>query len=342
MRKFYILAVVFVVSILAFSSIAASYQDYIWVYKDSGYTQEATAFDDGDTVYVKITDYITRSTSATVTVTNDGIEGYSINVTVTYEETPTISDDPTVHFGNFVIHSSWENLTTELRIFDGQTATITADLDGDGKAATVKIKAVYIPPAPTNLQAVPVAPKKIKLTWCASDPEDTVVQYNIYRGTSSGGENYTTPVATIAANGSSSYTWTDSGLTAGQTYYYTVKAKDGGEDESESSNEASATAKQELLLYRTESKIARSSSSVKIVFSVSRQANVTFTIYNLRQEVIKEQTISASPGTEIEWIWDGKNMYGTVVNNGVYILTIKAVATDGEQQVKRRIVGVLY
>jgi len=93
MRKFYILAVVFVVSILAFSSIAASYQDYIWVYKDSGYTQEATAFDDGDTVYVKITDYITQSTAASITVTNDGIEDYSINVTVTYEETPTISDE---------------------------------------------------------------------------------------------------------------------------------------------------------------------------------------------------------------------------------------------------------
>ena len=121
MRKFYIIAVVFVVSILAFSSIAASYQDYIWVYKDSGYTQEATAFDDGDTVYVKITDYITRSTSATVTVINDEIEN-SISVSVTYLETPPISDDPTIHFGSFVIHSSYENLTTELRIFDGQTA----------------------------------------------------------------------------------------------------------------------------------------------------------------------------------------------------------------------------
>ena len=341
MRKFLILAAVFFVWVLVFSPIALSYQDYIWVYKDPNYTQEATAFDDGDTVYIKVTNYITQSTSATVTVTNGEI-GNSINVSVTYLETPSISDDPTIHFGSFVIHSSYENLTTELRIFDGQTATITADLDGDGKAATAKITAMYTPPAPTNLQAVPIVPERIKLTWNPSNPEDTVVQYNVYRGTSPGGEDYTAPVATIAADGSSSYTLTDSGLTAGQTYYYTVRAQDGGGSESESSNEASAKVKQELLLYRTESKVARSNSPVKIVFSVSKEANITFTIYNLLGEVVKKETTSASAGTEIEWMWDGRNMHGEFVNNGTYILVIEAVATDGEREIKRRIVGVLY
>jgi len=342
MRNFFILVAAPVVWVLLFSSVSLGYQDYIWVYRDSNYTEEATVFDDGDTVYVKVTNWTTQSTPASVTVTNVDI-GNSIDVSVTNSETPEISADPTIFFGKFIVNS-WlsDDANDKLRIFDGQKATISADLDNDDKAATAQITAMYIPPAPPNLQAVPVAPKKIKLTWDASNPEDTVVQYNVYRGTSSGGENYTTPIATVSATGPSSYEYTDSGLTAGQTYYYTVKSQDKTGDESESSNEVSATAKQELIIYRTVSKIVRSGSPLSIVFSVSKQADIFITVLNLNGERVREEKILASPGVEIEWTWSGKNMYNTAVNNGVYILLIKAVATDGEEQIKRRVIGVLY
>ena len=35
-------------------------------------------------------------------------------------------------------------------------------------------------------------------------------------------------------------------------------------------------------------------------------------------------------------------MYGQQVNNGIYMLWIKAVAADGEKQTNRKIIGVLF
>jgi len=49
------------------------------------------------------------------------------------------------------------------------------------------------PPSPTNLGATAISDGKIKLTWTASNPEDDVAHYNIYRATTSGGENFSSP-----------------------------------------------------------------------------------------------------------------------------------------------------
>ena len=119
MYKFYIfLVAVLMLVLIVFSSYALASSDYIWVYKDENYTTQATAFDDGDTVYIKVTDYVTSTISATATVTNISIE-YSIEVPLTNSETPTISEDPTLYFGEFKIQSSWENLQENLRMLSG-------------------------------------------------------------------------------------------------------------------------------------------------------------------------------------------------------------------------------
>jgi len=333
MHKFYLLLVMFAVLILVFPSIVLAYQDHLWVYRDPGYTKEAMAFDDGDTVYVKVTDWITQSTPASVSVTNNIISN-SIEVPV------SDSIDPTIYKGQFIVHSGLQK-NDKLRIFNGQTATIAADLDNDGKSATAQIVALYIPPAPTNLQAIPIAGGKVKLKWNASNPEDTVKQYNIYRGTISGGEDYTTPIATVSAE-SASYKYTDSGLTSEQTYYYTVKAEDKTGDESDASNEASATAEEKLLVCEFKSKVAKSDSPLDIILSVSKDSDISIRIFNLNGEIVKEDSISISPGVDIEWIWQGENMYNQKVNNGVYILVIKAVAADGERQTEKKTVGVLF
>jgi hypothetical protein len=86
-----------------------------------------------------------------------------------------------------------------------------------------------LPTAPTNLQAI-AANQAIGLTWTTVSG----VTYNVYRGTTSGGEA-STPYAT----GITTASFTDSSLAYNQTYYYTVTAVIGGV-ESASSNEASA------------------------------------------------------------------------------------------------------
>ena len=79
-----------------------------------------------------------------------------------------------------------------------------------------------IPDAPTNLIAIS-SNQKTTLTWSAASPGDTIIispitNYEIYRGTSSGGETLLIEVGNVL-------TYTDSGLTNGEIYYYKVAAK---------------------------------------------------------------------------------------------------------------------
>jgi fibronectin type 3 domain-containing protein len=86
------------------------------------------------------------------------------------------------------------------------------------------------PPTPTGLAAT-AGNASVALAWTASSG---ATSYNIYRGTTSGGEG-TTPVATTAST-----SYTDTGLTNGTKYYYKVSATNGGGTSAQSS-EASAT-----------------------------------------------------------------------------------------------------
>ena len=87
------------------------------------------------------------------------------------------------------------------------------------------------PAAPTNLAATG-GHHQVALSWAASAGAAT---YDIYRGTSAGGES-ATPIAT----GLTSPSYTDTGLTNGTTYFYEVTALNSG-GTSGNSNEASAT-----------------------------------------------------------------------------------------------------
>jgi fibronectin type 3 domain-containing protein len=76
---------------------------------------------------------------------------------------------------------------------------------------------VTIPAAPMGLSATAVSGSEINLAWTA--PTGIVNSYNVYRGTSPGGEA-TTPVASGLAVPS----YSDMNVTAGTEYYYTVSA----------------------------------------------------------------------------------------------------------------------
>jgi fibronectin type 3 domain-containing protein len=90
---------------------------------------------------------------------------------------------------------------------------------------------VAIPPAPTNLAGT-AGNAQVSLTWTASAGAAT---YNLYRGTTAGGES-TTAVAT----GITGTSYTNTGLANGTKYYFKVAAVNGS-GTSPMSNEASAT-----------------------------------------------------------------------------------------------------
>jgi hypothetical protein len=87
------------------------------------------------------------------------------------------------------------------------------------------------PAAPTGLSAS-AGNSQVSLTWTASSG---ATSYNVYRGTTAGGES-TTAIAT----GLTGTTYTNTGLTNGTTYYYKVAAVN-SVGTSGMSNEASAT-----------------------------------------------------------------------------------------------------
>src|SRR5437660_1798272 len=72
--------------------------------------------------------------------------------------------------------------------------------------------------APQALIASP-GNAQVRLDWDvpASNGGSAITNYKIYRGTTSGGETLLTTVG-------NEFTYTDSGLTNGQTYYYQVSA----------------------------------------------------------------------------------------------------------------------
>ena len=100
-----------------------------------------------------------------------------------------------------------------------------------------------VSPAITTLAAT-ASPGQVALTWTAP-PGATDMTYNVYRGTSAGGE-----AATPLATGLTTTSFTDTSVTAGTTYYYEVTSVDPESlatpsvapfGESARSNEVSAT-----------------------------------------------------------------------------------------------------
>lgn len=90
------------------------------------------------------------------------------------------------------------------------------------------------PDAPTGLKAM-AGDGKVTLSWDlpASEPDSAITSYNVYRGTSPGGEELLGPAG-------NSLTYTDTAVTNGQTYYYQVTSVNAS-GESPRSNEASAS-----------------------------------------------------------------------------------------------------
>jgi chitodextrinase len=86
------------------------------------------------------------------------------------------------------------------------------------------------PTAPTGLQSPSKTANSVTLSWTASTDNVGVAAYDLYRGSTLAG----------STNGATT-TYTDSGLTAGTTYTYTVKARDAAGNASAASAAVSVT-----------------------------------------------------------------------------------------------------
>ncbi|MGH9572051.1 MAG: beta strand repeat-containing protein, partial [Candidatus Acidiferrales bacterium] len=118
----------------------------------------------------------------------------------------------------------------------GQSATLTvtfAPTSGGPVSAAVVTITSNATNSPTIVALSGTGMHSVVLTWSASPTGG--VTYNVFRGTSPGGES-TTPVNTAPIT---TTTFTDTGVTPGATYYYTVEAVNSG-GSSDPSNEASA------------------------------------------------------------------------------------------------------
>ena len=151
------------------------------------------------------------------------------------------------NFGDGSAASTTQNPSHTYASVGSYTATLTVT-DSASPAhtasSTVAITADPIassPPGPPTGLVASAGTNQVTLSWTA--PSNTGGQalsaYSVYRGTSSGTETKLT-AGGCAGLSPSSVTCTDTGLTAGTTYYYTVTASNAS-GESAQSNEASAT-----------------------------------------------------------------------------------------------------
>jgi hypothetical protein len=133
-------------------------------------------------------------------------------------------------------------LQTPATLSAGQSASVilgftpTAVVTGASGAVSVTSNATNSPAiiamSGSGVQSVS---DSVTLSWIAST-SSSVVSYNVYRGTESGGP-YT--LAGNSPNPATSYV--DTAVEAGQTYYYVVTAVDASGDESAYSNATSVT-----------------------------------------------------------------------------------------------------
>ncbi len=89
------------------------------------------------------------------------------------------------------------------------------------------------------------------------------------------------------------------------------------------------------------SSVVRPGNPIVITFTLFQQAHVTIRIFNLNGGLIWDWSEDIAPGGEKEWSWNGQNMYGEQVNNGLYIWRVIARGADGTEETVTKVLGVL-
>jgi fibronectin type 3 domain-containing protein len=184
--------------------------------------------------------------------------------------------------------------------------------------------AVTVPSAPQGLTATG-SNTAVQLSWSApaSNGSAAVTSYNIYRSTTTGGEG-TTPVAT-AVTGTS---FTDSPLTNGTTYYYTVAAVN-GVGAGPQSSEANATPQAAVTVPSAPQGLTATGSNTAVQLSWSAPASngsAAVTSYN----IYRSTTTGGEGSTPLKTGVTGTSFTDTGLTNGTtYYYTVAAVNSAG-------------
>ena len=157
------------------------------------------------------------------------LSGYKL-----YYGNPTgYSYDNVIDLGNVTSYTITNGtLSNEYAItaYDNLVNNIDDQVDGNESWFSI---ANTLPNLPTNI-TVDTAPRKAKISWTLSS-SNNVTGYKIFKGIT---PNPTTLLTTVS---NSTISYTDTGLTNGTTYYYSIKAVDSNGLESVSSPDLNAT-----------------------------------------------------------------------------------------------------
>jgi hypothetical protein len=113
-------------------------------------------------------------------------------------------------------------------------ASITLPTDSHIEVLAIDVVAILAPP--TDLTATVEGTSEVDLLWVGAG--GSVTGYDVYRGTTAGGES-TTPINSSPLSATAT-SYADTTVQQGNTYFYVVKALD-GDDVSPASNEATAS-----------------------------------------------------------------------------------------------------
>lgn len=195
----------------------------MWMKSTLGYAVESSPAVAGGLVYVGCDDGKVLCLDATT-----GASMWNFTTGGSVRSTPAVA-------GNYVYVGSEDNkiycldATTGTPIWSYTTGgwVDTSPAVANGRVYVVSDDAnlyclpmIMLPPAPTNLQATP-ANAQLSLTWNAPDvgfgTGVGITGYKVYLGTTPGGETYRTTTANVT-------TYTATGLTNGQAYYFKIAA----------------------------------------------------------------------------------------------------------------------
>ncbi|MGO8672106.1 MAG: choice-of-anchor tandem repeat GloVer-containing protein, partial [Capsulimonadaceae bacterium] len=174
------------------------------------------------------------------------------------------------------------------------------------------------PATPSGLAAI-AGNAQVSLFWSESAG---ATSYSVYRATSSGGEG-SIPVDTASVP-----TYTDTGLTNGVTYFYTVSAA-GGSGTSPQSNEEPGTPESSIL----PAPAGLSASAGNAAVSLSWTASTAASSYN-----VYRSTVSGAEGATAIGTSPGASYTDTGLTNGVtYFYTVSAIDAAGTSPQSREV-----